>query len=243
MTVKESVRTVNFGSAEIQYVLERKKVKNINLRIKRDGTVKVSAASFVPAKRIDEFVLSKGEFILSALKKFSQRAEFSEDSIKYEDGDSFYIMGKCLYLKVLPGKPGVEADGGYIYLTLPDTDDTAKKKRLMEKFRDEECMLNFGEILDEIYPVFSKMGVEKPQLKIRKMESRWGSCAYGKGVITLNKRLMAAPRECIEYVIVHEMCHFIHPDHSSRFHNLVASIMPDWKERKNILEKMPQCWY
>lgn len=241
--VKVSTRTVNFNSVKIQYTLERKKVKNINLRIKRDGTVNVSAASFVPAKRIDEFVLSKVDFILSALEKYAQRAEFSENSRKYEDGDSFYIMGECLHLKVLPGKPSVEADGGYIYLTLKDTDDTVKKQRIMEKFWNEQCALNFEEILDEIYPVFRRMGVEKPQMRIRKMESRWGSCAYRKGVITLNKRLLAAPRECIEYVIVHEMCHFIHPDHSKQFHNLVASIMPDWKERKNILEKTPQCWY
>lgn len=240
---KTSVRTVKFGSSEIEYTLERKKVKNINLRIKRDGAVKVSAASFVPAKRIDEFVLSKGEFILAALKKYAEREEFSEAAGKYEDGDSFYIMGKLLVLKVLSGKPSVEADGGYIYLTVPDAEDTAKKQRLMEKFRDEECLLNFGEILDEVYPVFGAMGVAKPQLRIRKMESRWGSCAYRKGVITLNKWLLAAPRECIEYVIVHEMCHFIHPDHSKRFYALVASVMPDWKERKNLLEKTPQCWY
>ena len=241
--VKESVRAVNFGSAEIQYILERKKVKNINLRIKRNGTVKVSADSFVPAKMVDEFVLSKGGFILSALKKYAQRAEFSESSRKYENGDSVYIMGMRLYLKVLPGKPAVEADGGYVYLTLKDTDDTAKKQRLMENFWNEQCTLNFEEILDEVYPIFSKMGIDKPQLRIRKMESRWGSCAYRKGVITLNKRLLAAPRECIEYVVVHEMCHFIHPDHSKQFQSLVASIMPDWKERKNILEKTPQCWY
>lgn len=240
---KVSVRTVSYGSEEIRYILERKKVKNINLRVKRDGTVTVSAGSFVPAERIDRFVLSKGEFILSALKKFSQRAEFSQDALKYEDGEIFYILGEPLYLKVLQGKPSVEADGGYIYLTLKDTGDVAKKQKLMEQFRNEQCELNFGEILDEIYPVFSKIGVEKPQLKIRKMESRWGSCAYTKGVITLNKRLLAAPRECIEYVIVHEMCHFIHPDHSKEFHVLVSSIMPDWKKRKNILEKTPQCWY
>ncbi|MCM1297446.1 MAG: DUF45 domain-containing protein, partial [Muribaculaceae bacterium] len=71
---------------------------------------------------------------------------------------------------------------------------------------------------------------------LRAMKSRWGSCAYKKGLIPLNPRLYHAPRECLEYVALHELCHFVHPDHSPAFHSLMAVLMPDYKARKRALE-------
>ena len=86
--------------------------------------------------------------------------------------------------------------------------------------------------------LFEKYGVAYPTLKIRYMTSRWGSCQPKKGIITLNSKLIEAPRNCIEYVILHELVHFIHPNHSRQFWDFVAMMMPDWKERKKELEKI-----
>src|SRR5699024_10108493 len=100
----------------------------------------------------------------------------------------------------------------------------------------------FGEIMSEIYPVFRKYGVAVPVLRLRNMETRWGSCLPRKGIITLNKRLLEAPRYCIEYVVMHEFCHFIHPDHSKHFYAFLTMLMPDWKERKRILDQSATFW-
>ena len=70
------------------------------------------------------------------------------------------------------------------------------------------------------------------------MTSRWGSCQTVKGIITLNSKLIEKPLRCIEYVVLHEFAHFIHPNHSKEFYDFVASLMPDWKERKIELEKI-----
>jgi predicted metal-dependent hydrolase len=74
------------------------------------------------------------------------------------------------------------------------------------------------------------------------METRWGSCLAHKGIITLNKRLLEAPRHCIEYVVMHELCHFLHPDHSKRFYAFLTTLMPDWRERKSILDQNATFW-
>lgn len=95
----------------------------------------------------------------------------------------------------------------------------------------------FEDILEELYPQFKKYGVERPTLRIRDMETRWGSCLVKKGVITLNKRLLEAPRNGIEYVVMHELCHFVHPNHSELFYIFLTMLMPDWKERKQFLDK------
>jgi len=68
------------------------------------------------------------------------------------------------------------------------------------------------------------------------MISRWGSCQPKRGIITLNKRLIETPRICIEYVVMHEFIHFLHPNHSKMFYDLLSTLMPDWRERKNTLE-------
>lgn len=76
-----------------------------------------------------------------------------------------------------------------------------------------------------------------PTLRIRDMETRWGSCLAKKGIITLNKRLLEAPRYCIEYVVTHEFCHFIHPNHSKQYYAFLTMLMPDWRERKKVLDE------
>ena len=84
--------------------------------------------------------------------------------------------------------------------------------------------------------LFQKYEIVLPSLIIRNMTSRWGSCQIKRNTITLNSRLIETPRECIEYVIVHEFTHFLYPNHSRKFYDLLAVFMPDWKERKNTME-------
>ena len=113
---------------------------------------------------------------------------------------------------------------------------------MVNKYLDRQCKTVFSEIIGELYPMFQKYGVEMPTLRIRDMETRWGSCLVKKGIVTLNKRLLEAPRNCIEYVVMHELCHFIHPNHSKQFYGFLAMLMPDWKERKQLLNKTAGFW-
>ena len=133
-------------------------------------------------------------------------------------------------------KNRVYTDGVNIYLELKDLSDNAKRQRMVCSFMDQQCQNVFGEIVQEIYPLFQKYGVAMPTIRTRDMDTRWGSCLVKKGIITLNKRLLEAPRNCIEYVVMHEFCHFIHPNHSKRFYGFLSMLMPDWKERKQLLE-------
>ena len=112
----------------------------------------------------------------------------------------------------------------------------------MTRFLNQQCKMVFGEVMDDLYPLIKKYGVEKPTLRIRAMETRWGSCLIKKRIITLNKRLLEAPRNCIEYVVMHELCHLIHPNHSKNFYNFLTTLMPDWKERKKVLEQSAAYW-
>lgn len=236
-------RTVFLDGREITYVLERKEVKNLNLRIRKNGNVFVSANAKVPADEIDEFVCRKASYIFGEIKRFEELARYRPKPKQYVSGETFYIQGRGVRLQVLSAKKdSITSDGIYIFLAVKNPDDIEKKRRMVNHFLDQQCKVVFCEIIDELYPMFKKYGVEMPILRIRDMETRWGSCLVKKGIITLNKRLLEAPRNCIEYVIMHELCHFIHPNHSKSFYDFLTISMPDWKDRKAILEKSAAYW-
>ena len=239
-TIKRSIVVEN---REICYHLERKDVKNLNLRIRKDGNVFVSANEMVSCEEIDKFIHSKAEYILKAIDHFREIEQYRPQPKQYVSGETFYIQGRGLRLQVSrASKDAISSDGVYIFLEAKDTNDIERKRRIMTRFLNQQCKMVFGEVMDDLYPLIKKYGVEKPTLRIRDMETRWGSCLIKKRIITLNKRLLEAPRNCIEYVVMHELCHLIHPNHSKQFYSFLTMLMPDWKERKDYLDKSAAYW-
>lgn len=186
-------RIVFCEQGTITYLLTRKPVKNINIRVKPDGRVLVSANWRVSLSYLDELIRSRQVFIFRALAKYEDLKKQKEEAER---------LGQYL-------------NGG--------------KKEVFPK----EILY---QICQEIYPLFESYGVEYPEIKIRRMKSQWGSCRPYNRIITLNSRLLEAPREAIEYVVLHEFAHFIHPNHSRDFYGLIEQLMPDWRERKQLLE-------
>ena len=227
-------RTVVYENNEIHYLLEQKQVKNLNLRVHKDCMVYVSANPDTPAEKVDAFVVSKGAYIRSAQRKFREMAQYAPQPKQYVSGETFYLLGRGIRLKVENNMRDA--------LCVKDTEDFAKKQKMVTRYLDEQCRSIFGEIILETYPVFQKYGVPMPELRIRNMETRWGSCLAKKGIVTLNKRLLEAPRNCIEYVVMHEFCHFVHPNHSKQFYAFLTMLMPDWKQRKETLDKSATFW-
>ena len=239
----EITRKVVVENQEIYYLLERKTVKNLNLRIRKDGKVFVSANKMVPCEEIDAFVQCKASYIFKAIEHFREMEKYKPQPKQYVSGETFYIQGRGLRLQVTQAeKDMISSDGVYIFLEVKDTNDIDKKRKIVTRFLDQQCKEVFMEIMEELYPLFQKYDVEKPILRIRDMETRWGSCLTTKHIITLNKRLLEAPRNCIEYVVMHELCHFIHPNHSKNFYTFLTMLMPDWKERKKILDQSAAYW-
>lgn len=236
-------RSIVVENREICYQLERKHVKNLNLRVRKDGSVFVSANEMVHCEEIDLFIQSKASYILKAIDYFNEMAQYKPQPKRYVSGETFYIQGRGLRLQVSQAKKDtISTDGVYIFLKVKDINDVEKKQRIVTRFLDQECKTIFGEVMEDLYPLVRKYGIEKPTLRIRDMETRWGSCLTKKRIITLNKQLLEAPRNCIEYVVMHELCHLIHPNHSKQFYSFLTMLMPDWKERKIYLDKNAAYW-
>lgn len=226
-------KRLSFNGCTIEYELTRKRVKNLNLRIRRDGSVHVSAPYLTPQSRIDSFILAHAGRILDSLRRIQENREQLEAR-----QDRVTILGESLPLEFLPGRKN-EANivQGFVQLTLRDIDDDSARDAALQKLIRQIAVDEVTESSERIYPIFRSMGVAYPEIKFRKMKSRWGSCRYDKGSLSFNTALAHTPKECIDYVVMHEYCHFIHPDHSPAFHGLMTKLMPDWKRRKKVLEK------
>lgn len=155
---------------------------------------------------------------------------------QYEDGDILYLRGEARRLRVVCGcRETVEEIGRVLLVTQKETGDAARRKRMMDKYLTARCREEIERLCHEVYPEFEKLGVAWPEIRIRSMVSRWGSCHPAKGVLTFARQLLEVPERCMEYVVVHEFAHFIHPDHSPRFHDFMSEMLPDWKERRRLL--------
>ena len=232
------IRRVFCDQRRVEYRLTRKNVKNVNLRIKADGSILISANYDVSVEFIDNFVKHKQEIIIRTLDEYEKRRKHLKVSSRsYISGEVYEILGRSLQLKVAETcKEEVLSDENFIFLNVLIKEDFSKKEKLMNGWLKKYQLKVFTRICDETYMKFKVYNVPYPVLKIRNMTSRWGSCRPEKGIITLNSRLIEVPEGCIEYVVLHEFAQFIHPNQSKDFYDFIAVLMPDWKERKIELD-------
>ena len=229
-------KEILFGSTKVTYTLERKKVKNINLRVKKDGSVHVSAHPRVPLQVIEDFLRAKAAFIFKARSYYKTLSELAPPPMEYKEGDRLYILGEPCSLSLRTGKKNsVEKTADRLILTVRDTADTAMKERTLIKWKRELCRSTVTALCEKIYPLFSPPLSSFPTLRFRQMRSRWGSCQPKTGILTFNYALAEVPLSCVEYVVMHEFTHFLHPDHSPRFYAALSALMPDYKARRRLL--------
>lgn len=231
------IKQIELNGRIISYDLQIKPVKNVNLRIKPDQSVFVSANESVSPDVIDEFLKSKTDYIVGALDHYAELQKYAPKPKEYVDGETFRILGHELRLKVSQGtKNQVTTDGAYILLQVKNPADYEMKKRTIEKWQKKQCEDILLSVCQSVYPKFQKYGVDFPTLRYRYMVSRWGSCQPKRKVLTFNFSLLEAPLACIEYVAVHEFTHFLQPNHSRKFYQQLAMFMPDWRSRKELLD-------
>lgn len=212
----------------ITYTLVTKQVKNINMRISSKGEVVVSANPFVPMDKIDDFVSSKVSWIVKHQKSMQERSQKSMIDDKH-----IVLFGNSLKIRKTTGKYNhVSYDKDTLYVQCREQADPEK---VIRQFLDKLCRDVFLDIATLTFRSLSDYHLEFPDVKIRDMKSRWGSCTPAKNSITLNRKLIHYPFEFIEYVVLHEFVHFIQPNHSKAFYNIIENYMPDYKIRMEMV--------
>lgn len=233
------MHSVNYKGRKIEFTLKRKNVKNINLRVKRNLEVYVSANNQVPIDYIKEFVYSKGDWIERHLNHYKSLEKSSQGEREYIDGEVFSYLGKEYELKIFKSlEQEIKYFEGFIHLYVDNLDDKSKKEKLINNWYREKSEIIFKESLEKMHELMRVYRIDFPELKIRKMKSRWGTCYYRNNKVIINRMLIKAPKDCIDYVILHELIHFKYHKHDKNFYGAMDILMPDWRDRKKILDKV-----
>ena len=224
---------VKYGDREIAYAVEFSSRKTLEISVMPDCAVQVKAPQGVSFEAIAQKVQKKASWIVEKQDWF---AKFPKAPLprQYLGGETHSYLGRRYRLKIEKGDTcGVKINGGFIRVESNDVSaDTVRK--LMNVWFRLRAEVHFRKILESYV---AKFKIEAPlRLQIRKMKTRWGSLSKG-GVLTLNLSLVAAPKECVEYVVVHELCHLKYANHGDAFFALLESRLPDWKRRKKKLEE------
>lgn len=221
----------------VTYELIHKNIKNMYLRIKPDLTISVTANPRVSKLKVESFIKDKSDWIEKTLQNLEKRDRVLYNEVIFRSGETYKLFGETYSINMIQSlKNEIKVDSMNIYIYAKDISDKMMLNKLWNKWYEKLIKETFIKILKVTVPKFSEYHINMPNVKLRRMKTRWGTCSVNTNTITLNKALIHTPMECIEYVVVHELAHFIHPNHSKHFYQVVSAIMPDYKERKKLLE-------
>jgi predicted metal-dependent hydrolase len=223
----------DIGNATIEFEVKYRRRKTMSIQIDRTGTVSVFSPMGISEDFIKQQVCSKAKWITSKLKDIAHAAETTAQR-EFKTGQSFLFLGDTYLLHTAIEKTlqGVFVLDGVLYIRTTRNDKGHIKKLLYKWYRQKA-----GEVLLQRIEKFIPItGLEPRLVKVKEQKRRWGSCTCS-GNIYLNWRLIMAPLAVIDYVVLHELVHLAHHDHSKYFWQKVEKFMPDYRQRKQWLKK------
>jgi predicted metal-dependent hydrolase len=169
-------------------------------------------------------------------KKLSYFEQFDPPIVhNYENGETFYYLGRQYRLKIIASNQSrIRLIGKWFVAELPDPEHKDKIKIMLDKWFRTKAVYKISERMQKYFHLLSHRITDMPMLAFRKMKTRWGSCSHNR--IVFNTELVKTPVICIDYIVVHELCHLLYPHHNKAFYRRLTQIMPDWKQRKHRLE-------
>lgn len=236
-------RQLRLGACEVAYEFKRGKRRTIGLSVRPEGLT-VSAPRWTPVGEVEALLRDKSAWVLEKLREARQRHQALDQArIAWSDGVAFDYLGHRLRLVLDPAHAFAAAGGSLEHATdgapevlrlgLARSADESRIRDAAHAWLMRQALALFTQRLDHFAPL---LGVQYTRLRLSSAGTRWGS-ASADGSIRLNWRLIHLPMELVDYVVVHELSHLLHMDHSPRFWAVVAGVMPDHAERRRALKR------
>lgn len=218
----------------LEYELTRKNVRNINMRLAADGTVRVSAGRRVSSAYIEQLLIQRADYFLEAVDRFRERDRKSEPSLCRVN----WLGGVYPVRVIRSARERAVLDVTELRVFTLRADDGEYLLSLIRSAVAESFARVADELNAEVREKLSERGLDPPPTKItvKDMRSRWGSCSYERGHISLNVRLSAYPRETVLSVLWHEYAHYWHHDHSAEFYGFLISLYPEYYRWNDLLK-------
>jgi hypothetical protein len=199
-------------------------------------TIKVIVPESISLEEIQIKLLKRRYWIKKSLEYYSQNMENKRSEFK--SGSSIKYLGKQFRLKIVDSEnENIKLIGKFLTVNVRNKEQK-RIESLIDEWYKTHAVHYFNKIIIKCLSKLSKYGIDNPTMFIRKMKSRWGSCIQSKRKIIINSNLIKESSQCIEYVIMHELCHLKYPSHNNKFYTFFTVVMPDWRIRKSKLEKL-----
>ena len=214
-----------------------KDIKNVHLSVyPPTGRVRISAPVRMNLDTVRIFAISKLDWIKQQQRKL--REQERETPREYLNRESHYLWGRRYLLRVIEGDqtPSVEIQHSRLLLHVRQKTTEEKKQEVVAQWYRNQMRVAIPSLIDKWTPV---IGVTVQGLYVQQMKTKWGSCKPRAGTIRLNTELAKKPKECLEYIVVHEMAHVLEPTHNARFIALMDGFIPNWRLRRDQLNRLP----
>lgn len=226
---------VHLGDLSVDVV--RKDIKNVHLSVHPPtGRVTLAAPSRMSPETLRVFAISKLPWIRQQQQKL--REQERECPREYLDRESHYLWGKRYLLRLVEqdAAPEVRLQHSTLLLQLRPGSSEDKKREVLEEWYRKQLKAEVPPLLARWEPL---LGVKPKRFHVQRMKTKWGSCTPAAGSIRLNTELAKKPRECLEYIVVHELVHLLEPTHNARFIALMDHFMPKWQSSRQLLNRLP----
>jgi predicted metal-dependent hydrolase len=232
---------IQFGSRTIDFRLEYSDRKSLGITVTPEMEVLVKAPTDTSMEKVKEKIRKKAPWIIRQ-QSFFLSFQPKTPNRKYISGETHLYLGRQYRLKVISeefkvNSEAVKLKGQFLEVW---TQDNSRVKELVENWYLEKAKEKIKPLAEKLFDNFirkNNLSLSTFHFSLRQMPTRWGSCTP-KGKIIFNPELIKAPKGCIEYVIIHELCHLIHHDHTQKFLDLQTKEMKDWEKWKMKLEKL-----
>lgn len=228
---------ITFGIDKIPFELRPKRQEGhrITIKVKPDCQVIVFAP---PSATHDEIIVAvnkRAKWVYNKLRIFRSQQDYITPR-QYISGESHYYLGKKYLLKVIDdskAKPQVKLVRGQLQIIAAR--NIEHRRQLLLDWYKQKAFEVFNQRLELLLPMVPWV-LERPSIHLRGMKTRWGSCSVN-GKITLNTHLLKASLTCIDYVILHELCHIAEHNHGDKFYRLISKVVPNWEKTKAFLDQ------
>ena len=229
------LREIYLSEKMVTYELMYTKTKYIKCVVKQNGDIYVLVNRNHTEEDIAQFFEDCKEKIIEGINKKDKSVRNKLAGIL--TGEVIDILGEEKKIVVSPcEKNYVELIGNELIIHVSDVDDYDLKRSMLDKWRKKQCEQVVLEICEKVYPYFWKKGIPYPEILFRKAKGYFGRCLWMENKIHFNVKLIERPKMAIEYVVVHEFTHFLHPNHEEDFYIELRKAMPDWVVREIVLQ-------
>ena len=225
---------MSVASAFNYQIIRKKNRRTALIRVRPSNQIEVLVPNFISRVQVDEIVRSKKDWILSQFER-NLRFQQLHPQKQFIEGESYAFLGETLYLHFLTSADESRCvlSRGLLNISSIHQSDKGFVKVLIQKWYEDAAL----EYLHSALPKFEKiMNVQAREVKIKDFKSQWGNCST-REVIQFNWKMMMAPKDVVDYIIVHELSHLIHHDHSLAFWRTVSQVIPDYQKRRQWLRE------